>query len=416
MADTQTGNGGSLQKLLATHMLYTFIVSALGVLVPLYLLDQNVDIAMIGLILSLGPLTFTVFRLLFAGIADDVGTRAISIFYAMANLVALEFYLLVISPFGFVAAILSEGLRTSGFWAIARTDVLSGNGIAEPGRELARFSNMRQLADGLGRLAIGFFLVFFAFTGSLSILLVCSLSLTALIISSSERTRVGFRVGRSTIRHIFKQRSPSFWKASFLQLLVWLPYNMLQAFLIPVYLISELKLGYPEVGMVLALLSLATAGISIVLMKLGVSNRLLLILTLVSAPALVFMPLLGHDGLILLALVAVSFGCSNIVGEYILVDVVFRSKDVSADIGVLYVPLKIAEVLFLSLGGLVIASFGFAPLFFSLAASIGLFVLFGRAVLSPTSSGAAAVPGGHARAPGAGTYGGAAQPPDSKRI
>lgn len=416
MTGNQTANGGSLKKLLASHMLYTFIVSAMGMLVPLYLLDQKIDIAMIGLILSIGPLTFTVFRLLFASIADDVGTRAISIFYAMANLVALEFYLLVITPFGFVAAILSEGLRTSGFWAIARTDVLSGNSIPEPGRELARFSNMRQLADGFGRLAIGFFLVFFAFHGSLIILLVCSLSLFVLVISSSERARVGFRVGRSTMRHIFKQRSSSFWKASFLQLLVWLPYNMLQAFLIPVYLISELKLGYPEVGMVLALLSLATAGVSIILMKLGISNRLLLILTLASVPALVFMPLLGHDGIILLALVAVSFGCSNIVGEYILVDVVFRSKDVSTDIGVLYMPLKIAEVLFMSLGGLVIAGFGFTPLFFSLAASIALFVLFGRAVLSPESRGTVAVTGGHAPAPGAGTYGGAAQLPGSKSI
>jgi MFS family permease len=416
MTGNQTANGGSLQKMLASHMLYTFIVSAMGVLVPLYLLDQKIDIAMIGLILSLGPLTFTVFRLLFASIADDVGTRAISIFYAMANLVALEFYLLVLTPFGFVAAILSEGLRTSGFWAIARTDVLSGTNVPEPGRELARFSNMRQLADGLGRLAIGFFLVFFAFHGSLIVLLVCSLSLFVIVISSSERARVGFRVGRSTMRHIFKPRSSSFWKASLLQLLVWLPYNMLQAFLIPVYLISELKFGYADVGLVLALLSLATAGISIILMKLGISNRLLLMLTLLSIPALVLMPFLGADGIILLALVAVSFGCSNIVGEYILVDVVFRSKDVSTDIGVLYIPLKIAEVLFLSLGGIMIANFGFTPLFFLLAACIGVFVMLGRAVLSPTSSGAAAVPGGHARAPGAGAYGGAAQPPGSKSI
>ncbi|MCI0503477.1 MFS transporter [Candidatus Micrarchaeota archaeon] len=416
MTKDQTADGGGLQKLLAIHMLYTFIVSALGVLVPLYLLDQHVDIAMVGVILSLGPLTFTVFRLLFASISDDVGTRVISIFYSMANLLAIEFYTLFISPMGFVAAILSEGLRTSGFWAIARTDVLAGNHLKEPGRELARFSNMRQLADGLGRLAIGFLLVYFAFSGSLSILLVLSLSLIVLIISSSDKVHVGFRVGQSTLKHIFKPRSTSFWKAALLQLLVWLPYNMLQAFLIPVYLISELKLGYSDVGMVLAMLSLATAGISILLMKLGIPNRLLLLLTLLSVPALVFLPFLGADGLILLALMAVSFGCSNIVGEYILVDVVFRSKEVSADIGVLYVPLKIAEVLFLSLGGLAIAHFGYVPLFLTLAASIGLFVILGHAVLSPSSSGAAAIPDGHAKAPGAGMYGINARPRRSKSI
>jgi hypothetical protein len=369
---------GGLQKLLITHMAYMFIASAMGVLVPLYMLERHIDIALIGVILSLGPLTFTVFRLLFAGIADDVGTKTISLIYSITNLVALEFYMLIISPLGFVAATLAEGLRTSGFWAIARTDVLAGNHIPEPGKVLAHFSNMRQLADGMGRLSIGFLLVFFAFSGSLAILLICSLSLVLLILSSSERGRVGFKVGSSTLHHIFKKRTAAFWKAALLQLLIWLPYNMLQAFLIPLYLISNLKLDYYEVGIILAMLSLATAGISIVFMRLRLSNRMLLGLTVIAVPALVLLPLLGQGGLILLILVAVSFGCSNIIGEYILVDAVFSSKDVSSDIGVIYIPLKMAEVLFLSLGGLVIATTGYAPLFFLLAVSIGLFVVLGK--------------------------------------
>ncbi len=374
---TITDRGG-LHKLLITHMLYMFIASAMGVLVPLYMLEMHVDIALIGIILSLGPLTFTVFRLLFAGIADDVGTKTISLIYSITNIVALEFYMLLITPLGFVAATLAEGLRTSGFWAIARTDVLAGDRIPEPGRVLAHFSNMRQLADGMGRLAVGFVLALFAFSGSLAILLVCSLGLVLLILASTERGRVGFRVGASTLHHIFKKRPDSFWNASLLQLLIWLPYNMLQAFLIPLYLISDLKLDYYEVGIILAMLSLATAGISILLMRLRLSNRALLSLTLISVPALILIPILGKAGLVLLILVAISFGCSNIVGEYILVEAVRKSKDVSSDIGVLYIPLKMAEVLFLSLGGLVIATAGFSPLFFCLAASIGLFVFLGR--------------------------------------
>jgi hypothetical protein len=96
----------------------------------------------------------------------------------------------------------------------------------------------------------------------------------------------------------------------------------------------------------------------------------------------VLFPLTGKDGLLLLSILAIGTGCTNIVGEYILVDQVFRSKDVNTDIGVLYAPLKVVEFLFLSLGGFAIANFGFTPLFFVLALSLALFVVFARATIS----------------------------------
>ena len=84
-------------------------------------------------------------------------------------------------------------------------------------------------------------------------------------------------------------------------------------------------------------------------------------------PALALFPFAGKDILPLLVLLAFGTGCSNIVAEYILVDQVYRSKDVSTEIGVLYIPLRLAEFLFLSLGGLVIADFGYGPPFIFLA-------------------------------------------------
>ncbi len=382
-------------RLLAVHMLYTFIVSGMAVVVPLYLVDRQVDIAHIGLILSLGPLSFTLIRIFFAGVADDIGTKAISVLYGIANLIAIELYLLFVTPFGFVAATLLEGVRTAGFWAIARTDVLSTAGIGEVGPILARFSNLRQLADGLGRVAAGFIIAYLAFGGALAVMLALSLGLLALIVSSNGDGALGFRVGRSTFSHIFKRHTGRFWHNSLLQLLVWLPYNMLGGFLIPLYLISSLRLPYEQVGLILALISLASAAFALIFVRLGLSNRTLMLMMLFSVPALVLIPLLGAEGLPLLALVAIAFGCGNIVGEYILVDVVFRSRDVSADIGVLYAPLKAAEFLFLFFGGMVISAFGYAPLFYTLATSMALFVMVGGALIPPKSFlGALRLPAG----------------------
>jgi hypothetical protein len=384
--------GGGFGKLLAIHLLYSFIAAAMAVMVPIYMVEREIDIAHIGLILSLGPLAFTAIRLIFAGMADDVGTKAISVIYSAANMVAVELYLLFLTPFGFIAATLSEGVRTAGFWAIARADVLSAPGIKEPGRLLARFSNLRQLADGLGRLAIGFIIAYLAFTGAFVLILVLSLAMLALVVSSKGEGALGFRVGRSTLAHIMKHHPASFWKASLLQLLIWLPCNMLVAFLIPIYLVAELKLPYEQVGAILALLSLASAAFALLFVRMKLSNHTLMLMTLLGVPALVLLPMLGTGGLFLLVLVAVTFGCCNIVSEYILVDVVFRSKDVSSDIGVLYLPLKVAEFLFLSIGGLAIAAFGFAPLFYALALSTGLYVVLGSALIPHKSSSAAARP------------------------
>jgi len=371
-----------LNRLLIVHMLYSFVAAALAVLVPLYLLEMDVDIAWIGVILSFGPISFLVVRIFLASIADDIGTKAIAAFYSISNLFAIAIYLLFIAPLTFALATFAEGVRASGFWAIARTEVFEFNGDHNPGETLARFSNMRQLADGLGRLCVGLLIAFVAFQGALYFLLALSVVLLILALKSNERSVGGMKMDSHLIKRIFKPRPASFWYSTILQMLIWLPYNMLFGFLLPLYLNSTLKMGYAEIGVTLALLSLATAGSALLFMKMNLSKRLLLFLTALSVPALIAFPLLGVQGLALFAILAIGMGCGNIIGEYILVDQVYRSKDVSTDIGVLYAPLKIAEFLFLLIGGMVIGTAGFAPLFFISALSLGLFVILGRSILS----------------------------------
>jgi hypothetical protein len=77
-------------------------------------------------------------------------------------------------------------------------------------------------------------------------------------------------------------------------------------------------------------------------------------------------------------LIAIGNGCSNIIAEYILSDQILRSKDVSTDIGLTYVPLKIVEFIFYLSGGLLIAVFGYWFLFIICALSIALFLILAR--------------------------------------
>lgn len=379
----QVGEGPSLQRLLLIHMLYSFVVAAMALMVPLYLLEQKVDVALIGIILSFGPLSFMVIRVLFASMADEIGTKAIATVHSASNLAAILLYMFVISPLGFAAATLAEGVRASGFWAISRAEIFEVDGDIDHRRALARFSNMRQLADGLGRLAIGFALTFIAFQGAFAFMLVLSTVLFYLVITNKEKSTGRMHVDKNTFGRIFQGRPPTFWHAALLQLLLWLPYNMLSGFLLPLYLISVLGMGYHDAGILLACLSIATAVFALIFMRLGFSKKNLLLLSMVSVPALVLFPAAGSPGLALLVVLAIGTGCTNIVGEYILVDQICRSKNVNTDIGVLYAPLKMVEFFFLSMGGFVIAQYGFTPLFAVLALSLGLFVVLAKALMTP---------------------------------
>ncbi len=372
-----------MRRLLTVNVLYSFIVSALAVMVPLYLIDKKIDIATVGILLSIGPLSFMVIRVLFASIADEIGTRTIGIIYSVCNLISILVYALFASPIGFAAANLSEGIRNSGFWAISRTEVLLTNSGGNPGKTLAYFSAMRQLADGLGRLFVGFVLTYLAFSGAFVLFFVLSIVMFGLVLYSENSSSKTIRFGTSTLKRIFKPRPVSFWYAAMLQLLSWLAYNMLLAFVIPVYLFSSLKMSFQETGGLMALLSLAIAGFAFLSMRWHFDKRTLLLCTLVIVPALIAFPFVGKDVIIPLLFLSFGIGCSSIVAEYILVDQIIRSKDVSTDIGVLYMPLKVAEFLFLALGGFVISHFGFAPLFFVCAVSVFLFVIAALRVIQP---------------------------------
>jgi len=370
-----------MTRLLLTNMLYSFIAAALGVMVPLYLIEKNVDITYIGIILSLGPISFMFIRTYLATIADEIGTRAIGIFYSAANMLAVALYIFFPSTAGFTMGTLGEGMRNSGFWAIARTETISEN-RGYPGRILAYFSAMRQLADGAGRLVIGFLLAYLAFQGSFIIFFGLSIALLLLVLSNDNSRPDVSRHGRSVVERVFKKRPASFWYASLLALLSWLPYNMLLGFLLPVYFVSSLRMGYLETGGFIALLSLAIAGSAILTTRWNFKKSTMVLMSLLVVPALAFIPFAGNAVALPLLLTAIGMGCMSIVAEYILVDVIYRSKDVSTDIGVFYSPLKVAEFSFLSLSGIVISRFGYVPLFLICSVSMLLFALLAKRVLA----------------------------------
>jgi MFS family permease len=369
-------------NLLITNFVYSFIAAALAVLVPLYLIDKKFDVTQIGLLLAIAPFTFMLLRVSLASLADVVGTKLIDIVCSLSSFFSILVYLFATTTMIVAVAIFGESIRTSAFFAVVRTEIIYGTN--NPKGMLSFFSGVRQFADALGRVSIGFILIAFTFQNSFLLLALLSLVLLYFAMQSTHKTHKSIQAidyNNDLLKKIVKRHPSTFWQASLLLGFVSLPSNILLGYLITIYARSSLGMDYGQIGSLLAIFSFVVAAASFLSIKWKLDISLLLLMLSLTIPFLLFFPYFGQFIFIPIIFVAIGIGCGNILYEYILLDQIYRSKSVSTDIGILNSPLKVMEFVFLSTSGFIIAQFGYWPLFALLSLCSILFVIFSRAFL-----------------------------------
>ncbi len=366
------------------HALYGFVVSGLALMVPLYLIDLDISLAGIGIILSLSPLSFLFMRLFLAGVADEAGTKKIDVVYSVSNLIAISLYTFVISPVSFAAAAIFEGIRNSGFWSVVRTEILLANDDEDRGEMLTKFSNIRFIADGLGKVFVGLIIFYLAFQPALELLIGASFVLFLLIMVLEKPSRRHLHIDQKFLSFIFKKHPKSFWQASLLETLAWVPYNIFSFFVFPLFLYSEMKLDYFEIGFLTAVMQILVALFSHFFLKLQIPKNDLFLIVLFAAASFILLPIYPNLLIPLIFSMGFGMGATTILSEYIVSDQVYRSRSISTDIAVFFSPVKILEFLVYSLGGIVLAVYGFAPLYFFFAISVAVFAILGRSIVHAT--------------------------------
>jgi MFS family permease len=373
------------RRLLAINFLYTFITSALAFILPLYLLSLGFDLGITGALISSLPLTFLIFRIVFASLADDIGTASVGFIYSSLTLLSVGFYAFFISPIGFAIASFTEGFRASAFWAIVRTETVSAVDQKQAAPALAFFSAIRTFSEGLGKITIGALLAYLSFQNALYLLIALSFVLFALVVFPSRKDIKHPRLNQSFLPRIFKSHPVTFWQAAALLALLWVPINVLMTFLLPIYLRTFLGFSFMATGTLIAILSIAAGIAQFLSMRSHLGNKNLLLLCLLMIPALLVITHVASDVTTLFILLAIGIGAATIITEYVISDQALRSKDFSTDVGVLFVPLKLFEFLFVFFGGFTISIFGYPVLFSLCAMMIVLFVIFGWKLICPVT-------------------------------
>ncbi|GEM_PF-2465995 len=371
----------TLKKLFLIDMLYAFIASSLAVMVPLYLIDIELDVVSIGLLLSIVPLSFMFLRLLFASVADTVGTKTVEVLESIATIAAIMIYVFSSSARGFAVAQFGEAVRDAGFWATARTDIVRANGKKHLDRAFAYLIGIRQLADGFGRIAIGFLILYFSFQVSFYIMFVLSLLMLVLILTINKNPFCGFPIAKILVKKIFHKRSKTFWVDSFGIAMQQLVPAVLMAFLLPLYVYSVLDFGYSGTAAVLAVFSIVTAAANLLAVKYNFSKYTLLFSVLMIVPALILIPYLGELIIIPVLVIGIGTGCGNILTERLVSKDVSRSKNISTEVGAIYFPYMVLASLFIGFGGLAIENWGYLSMFYLCAFIMLYYVIYVRTLL-----------------------------------
>jgi MFS family permease len=364
-----------MKRVIAITFLNYFVTGGLSLTIPLLLLERNVDLAEIGFVISVLPLVFLFVRLLFAALADQLGWAP---FFMLLNWPGTFFstliYFLANSTPAFIFGKIVEAVKESSYWAVSRTAIFSLS-PKRKGKEATRILAVLSLSVAIGRAVSGLGITYMGFSLTLGILIVAS---SIMGVPAALLWRIEKRDSRPKILGALalldpRGRSRTFWLVSFTMLFYSLALYPLTALLLPVFMAQQLGYDYISIGMAFMLYSLITSSIALGTLKIPLGVGRVVTQSLI---ALFATFLLANSGIYFPALflaLALANGLGLGFFESIIAKATKNRMTVSVDIGLLNIPMRLAEFSSVLGAGLVAQSLGYLPIF---VASGIFFVVF----------------------------------------
>jgi len=360
---------------LAINFTHTLIASAVGVLVPLYMLQKDIQVEKIGMIFAVLSVVMLIFRYIFAVVADIIGTRLIFLLSSITHVITIVIYMFATQPLHFSIGKTFEGLRASTFWAVNRTEIYN---IAKTnaGKNASLISSLRMFGAFLGRAIIGIVLLFITIENAFLAVIIISTLLFFYSLKIKNHTKQSEKIKLNNfISPLRKKRAGSFWIDSVVLSINAFYEASVVPLILPIYLITIVKVSAAEVGIALALYSIAYTVAGFLAIRKNLSMHKVVYATIMFG-ALPFLLLVNVDfipSLFIIMLLGVGAGFGNVIDETSMAKVVKKSSAVSTDISVLVVPYRIIEFITLIVFGFAVAMFGFYPIFIFLGISMAAY-------------------------------------------
>jgi MFS family permease len=364
-----------MKRVTAVTFLNYFVSGGLTLAIPLLLLDRNVNLAEIGIIISVLPLVFLSVRMFLAALADQIGWAPLFLLFNWpATVISTAIYFLANSVPAFLIGKTVEGVKESAFWAVNRTAVFALSPKKEE-REATRINAVIWLATAIGSAAAGIGIAYLGFSSTLGIMLIAS---AAMGIPAYLLRHAGKRNAKLKIPDVLTSLNPrgrdkTFWLVSIVLLFNSLATYPLTTLLLPVFMDQQLQYDYISIGLAFMLYNVVAAIVALGTLKRSLNIKRVVVQSLIGLFAAFLLADSGFYFPALFLALAVTRGLGIGFFESIIAKVSKNRQTVSVDIGLLHIPTRFAEFASVLSAGFIAQSFGYAPMF---AASGIFFTIF----------------------------------------
>ena len=239
-----------MKRILLITFLNFFVSGGITLIIPLLLLEREIDLIEISLVISVLPLVFFIIRLLLAALADLKGWRR---FYLLINWPATFFstliYLIANSTSFFLFGKMIEAVKESSYWGVNRTAIFS---LSPKTKEKEATSNSAVLAfaTAMGSAVAGIGISFFGFSIANSLFLFVSavIGIPAALLWHTPVRKSEPKPCKVKDLLNPRNRGKKFWFASLILLFFSIARYPLLYLLLPVFMVQELGYSYIAIG------------------------------------------------------------------------------------------------------------------------------------------------------------------------
>ena len=362
-----------MKRILVITFLNFFIKGGLTLAIPLLLLDRNVDLVQIGVVISILPIVFMIVRLLMAAIADLKGWNR---FYLLLNwpwsVLSTFVYLIASSTPMFLLGKIFEALKESSYWAVSRTAIFSFSPKRE-GKESTRNIAVLLLSTAVGSAVAGIGIAYFGFSFTFNILIIAAGFIAIPAAFLWKIPKQNLKPTNIRFKEIINPRRKGrmFWLVSLTSVFFSLAFFPLLNLLLPVFMVQEIGYDYLTVGIAYMLFNFIASIVILGTLKLSLGIKRVILQCSVALFATLLLASSNYYFFALFLALAVAQGLGWAFYESIIAKATKDRPNVSADIGLLIVPLRFAEFGSVLYAGIIAQNLGYAPVF----ASSGIFFL-----------------------------------------
>jgi MFS family permease len=364
-----------MRRLIAINVLDAFIQGVYGWIIPVMLVERNLDLTTIGIVFSAYPIVFLTSRLLFASVADIIGLKKIFQINALGSIASVLLYATSLSPLSYATAKASQSIKDSSLWAVNRnaTYEIASNG--NPQMAAATILFIRALAIAIGAIVSSLLVFWVGFQGVF--ILLAALALFMFVPAS--RLDINPQRSKLTLGGILKKMDPrlmprQLWKISLVMSLSTIASTLITSYILPIFLRSE-GFAYWEIGVTSAMYTgIGALLIPITLRGTGSVKHAILMQSLLYLPAAIFIPVSQSGAMIyLIMMMALGEATSYISWESLVRGAVQGCDNMATAIALVHFPSNLIQIpVFVSVGFLT-ENYGYAAPFWVAACSFLLY-------------------------------------------